>query len=207
VSLLQGQWLLSDWVVPKNGRGIFVFFYLNKQLGKNMKKTFLASSMAILTMTAINAMGADCPNGYTETDVQGEIFTQSISQIDQFGSINMTLTNTNKKGKVLFSESGTLEGLITDQLVVGGVPVSTTLSHSIIFNDGSTIETEGDEARIVGGDGFCTVFVEEVISNVWGTQTFKRVTGEIVATGSLNVCTYTNEFTLSGTVCLFKGRK
>jgi hypothetical protein len=179
-------------------------------MGKNMRKIVLASSMAIMTMTAVNAMGAACPSGYTETIVSGSISTINISETQQFGQIEMQLTNTNKKGKVLFDESGTLIGTITDQTVDDyGRPVS-ILSHSVTFNDGSTIETVGDEATITGGISECSFVVEEVIGNFWGTQAFKRATGEIRADGSISVppyCDNQNTFELSGTVCLFKGRQ
>ena len=175
-------------------------------MGKNMKKTLIASSMALLTITAVNAMGADCPNGYTETYVSGSVSTINISATEQFGNIEMQLTSTNKSGKVLFDESGTIHGEITDQSVQG----ISILSHTISFEDGSTIETMGDVATVTGIISECAFVVEEVISNFWGTQTFKRATGEIRADGSISFppyCTNENEFVLSGTVCLFKGRK
>ena len=177
---------------------------------KNIKNIVLASSMAITAMTAVNAMGASCPSGYTETSVSGSISTINISETQQFGSIEMQLTNTNKSGKVLFDEGGTLIGTITGQTVDDyGRPVS-ILSHSIKFNDGSTIETVGDEATITGANSSCSFVVEEFISNFWGTQTFKRATGEIRADGSISFppyCENQNTFELKGTVCLFKGRR
>jgi hypothetical protein len=179
-------------------------------MGKNMKKTFLASSMAILTMTAINAMGANCPDGYTETSVSGSVSTINISETQQFGSIDMKLTKaTGKKEKVLFDESGDLLGTITDRSDDGLV---TTLSHTITFDDGSTIETMGDKSTLGSptSPDWCSFLVEEIISNFWGTQTFKRATGEIRADGSISFppyCENQNTFELSGTVCLWKGRK
>jgi hypothetical protein len=190
----------------KNSRGIFLFFYFNKPMGKNMKKTFLASSMAILTMTAINAMGAGCPSGYTEASVSGSVSTMNISATQQFGSIDMQLTK-NGNSKVLFDESGDLLGTITDRSDDGLV---TTLSHTITFDDGSTIETMGDKATVQYSTSDCSFVVEEIISNFWGTQTFKRATGEIRADGSISFppyCENQNTFELSGTVCLWKGRK
>jgi hypothetical protein len=190
----------------KNGRGIFLFFYFNKQMGKNMKKTFLASSMAILTMTAVNAMGAGCPSGYSEASVSGSVSTMNISATQQFGSIDMQLTK-NGNSKVLFDESGDILGTITDQSDDGLV---TTLSHTITFDDGSTIETMGDKATVQYPTSECSFVVEEIISNFWGTQTFKRATGEIRADGSISFpdyCENQNTFELSGTVCLWKGRK
>jgi hypothetical protein len=73
----------------------------------------------------------------------------------------------------------------------------------------------GDVATIKYPTSYCPSFaVEEVISNFWGTQAFKRATGEIWADGSISFpkesdpnCENKNEFTLTGTVCLFKGRK
>lgn len=174
-----------------------------------MKRTFLVNTVAIVSMTAVGAFADECPEGYTETAVSGSVSTINISETQQFGSIEMQLTNTNKKGKVLFDESGTLLGTITDQTVDDyGRPVS-ILSHTINFEDGSTIETVGDEATIVSANSACSFMVEEVISNFWGTQSFKRATGEIRADGNLSVppyCDNQNTFVLSGTVCLFKGR-
>jgi hypothetical protein len=176
-------------------------------MGKNMKKTFLASSMAILTMTAINAMGAGCPSGYTEASVSGSVSTMNISATQQFGSIDMQLTK-NGNSKVLFDESGDLIGTVTAQSDDGSV---TTLSHTITFDDGSTIETMGDKSTIeaITSDYYCSFLVKEIINNFWGTQTFKRATGEIRADGSISFepCENQNTFELSGTVCLWKGRK
>lgn len=168
-----------------------------------MKKTVIASSMAILTTTAVTAMGADCPQGYTKTKVEGSVTTMNVSDIHQMGVIDMQLTNTNKSGKVLFQETGTITGEVTKR----EGPVS-ILSHKIDFNDGSTIETVGDVATINYPTSYCSFAVGEVISNFWGTQTFKRATGEIHADGEISFpdCGNENHFELSGTVCLFKGR-
>jgi len=179
-----------------------------------MKMTFLVSSMAILSMTAINAMGAACPNGYTETSVSGSVSTMNIGpnnqgQQQQVGTIEMQLTKTNKSGKVAFDQHGTIFGIVTDETVgIYGGPVS-ILSHTITFEDDSSIETVGDEAAITSAISQCSFVVAEVISNFWGTQTFKRATGEIRADGSISVppCDNQNTFELSGTVCLFKGSK
>lgn len=174
-----------------------------------MKITFLASSVFMLSIAAGNAMGSACPNGYTETSVSGSVSTINVGaneegQQQQFGTIKMQLTNTNKSGKVLFDESGTVVGTTLEETPTGSI-----LSHIITFADGSTIETVGDEATIVGGTSACSFIVEEVISNFWGTQEFKRATGEIWADGEVSFppdCENQNTFELSGTVCLFKGR-
>ena len=179
-----------------------------------MKNIVLASSMAIITMAAGNAMGAACPSGYTETSVSGSVSTMNIGennqgQQQQFGTIEMRLTKTNNSGKVAFDQHGTIFGTVTDETVdMYGRPVS-ILSHTITFEDDSSIETVGDEATITGAISQCSFVVEEVISNFWGTQTFKRATGEIRADGSISVppCDNQNTFELSGTVCLFKGSK
>lgn len=179
-----------------------------------MKKTILVISMAFVALTTVNAMASSCPGGYTETDVSGTVSTINVGpnqegQQQQLGTIEMRLTSTNKRGKILFDESGTVFGTETERTETGSI-----LSHVIRFDDGSTIETMGDEATILYPTSACPSFVvEEVISNFWGTQAFKRATGEIWAEGSISFpssdpgCENKNEFSLSGTVCLFKGRK
>jgi hypothetical protein len=102
-------------------------------------------------------------------------------------------------------------GRITSQDFDQNGNIIATLSHTIAFEDGSVIETSGDQAFLNPAPdyNYCVFeHVEEIISNFWGTKTFKRATGEIIATGSIygEDCGNKNGFTLTGTVCLSKDR-
>jgi hypothetical protein len=170
--------------------------------GKNMKKKTVAMSAAILSIAATSTMADTCPNNFRETAVTGTVTTTNISETMQLGSIEMQLTGV-KQGKVRFDERGAIVGRITGQTQdIYGRPV-TILNHTIVFEDGSTIETSGDEATLNGyPDESGNIPVTEIISNFWGTGAFKRASGTIHADGSINVYGGQNEFVLSGTVCL-----
>jgi hypothetical protein len=167
-----------------------------------MKKKTVAMSVAILSIAATSVMADTCPQNFRETAVTGTVTTTNISETMQLGSIEMQLTDV-KHGKVRFDEHGAIVGRITGQdLDDWGRPV-TLLDHTIIFEDGSTIETSGDEATLNGyPDESGHIPVAEIISNFWGTGAFKRASGTIHADGSINVYGGQNEFVLSGTVCL-----
>jgi outer membrane lipoprotein SlyB len=173
-----------------------------------MKNTFLAGSLAVVTLCSVNAMGASCPKDSRETAVSGTVSTINISETQQVGSIELTLIK-NGDGKVLFDQHGTVVGTITGtDTDEAGRPV-TILSHVISFDDGSSIETMGDTATILypTSEQLCSFVVEEIISNFWGTQIFKRATGTIRADGEISfppACANQNQFDLSGTVCLHK---
>ena len=164
-----------------------------------MNKNIFALSVATLSMAATMAMANDCPKHFQETSVSGSVSTLSVSEIMQSGTIDMQLTST-QKGKVLFDDHGVIVGRITTATDEYGM---TILDHTIIFEGGSTIDTSGDVAQVVGApDEFGNFPVEEVISNFWGPKTFKRATGTIYASGSINPYNGINEFVLSGTVCI-----
>jgi hypothetical protein len=168
----------------------------------NMKN--LAASVAILSMVATNVMANECQKNFQATEVTGTVSTSSLGETMQSGTIDLQLTSI-KKGKVLFDDHGAIVGRITVPTDEFGL---TILDHNMIFDGGSTIETSGDIAQIVGlPDEFLNFPVEEIISNFWGTKTFKRATGTINASGTVNPYTGLNDFILSGTVCIrdFKG--
>ncbi len=83
-----------------------------------------------------------------------------------------------------------------------GLPFA-LLDHDITFAKDVEIETNGDRATIYGDPAGSDVPVVEVISNFWGSKTFKNATGEIIATGFLNIGGVgRNEFDLSGSLCI-----
>ena len=175
-----------------------------------MKNKYLVGALAGLSMTATQAMGLACPDGFTETTVSGSVTTMTVSPTQQFGNIELTLTHNQKKRKVKFEGRGDLVGTITGAEVDEYERPVTIISHSITFDDGSTMETVGDRATFLYPLDQCTVAVEEVLSNFYGTGVFKRATGEIRAEGQVGICPppgNENSFTLSGTACLFKGRQ
>ena len=166
-----------------------------------MKKKLLPVSMAILAMTTTGAFAQNCAKEQHEAVVSGTVTTQSVSETMQVGTISMQMT-TVEKGKVVFDETGALIGQITGQSMDEfGRPVS-FLNHVIVFEDGSTIETNGDVATLVDDYNQCDPRVEEVISDFWGTKTFKKSTGTINADGRINFCTGENQFELSGTISI-----
>ena len=168
-----------------------------------MKITLVAGSLAFVSLTTMNALGSSCPDNYTDGFVSGTVSTQNISETQQAGTINMKLTKNQENGKVLFEQSGTVFGTITGQTEKGP-----TLSHVITFADGNIIVTFGDQATFLYPTSNFSFVVNEVISNFWGTGVFKRATGTIDADGSISVppCENSNQFELSGTVCLFKDK-
>lgn len=170
-----------------------------------MKKSILAVSIAILTMTTTNVIAGDCPKNFQEVTVSGEVNTQNINEYVQVGTINMQLTSV-KKDKVLFDQSGAVVGQITG-FVEGAYPPVVLLDHDITFADGIEIETSGDRATIYGDPSTeVNVKVDEVIDNFWGTKIFKKATGKILATGLLNTFDESgnlhNYFELSGSLCI-----
>ena len=169
-----------------------------------MKKKTLAMSVAILSIAATSVMADTCPQTFRETTVSGTVTTTNISETMQLGTIEMQLIGV-KHGKIRFDEQGAIVGRITGQTQDDYGRLVSILDHTIIFEDGSTIETSGDEATLTGyPDESGNIPVAEVISNFWGTSAFKRARGTIQADGSINVYGGQNEFVLSGTVCLKK---
>ena len=166
-----------------------------------MRMRILPVSLALAAMAATQVATGACPDKALETSVSGVVTTRNLSEVMQVGSISLQLTSVDKQ-KVVFDDSGALIGRITDQSVDEyGRPVS-HLDHTIVFDGGDSIETTGDAAVISGYADQCNLIVEEVISDFWGTKAFKKASGSIHATGTINVCGGENYFELSGTVCL-----
>jgi hypothetical protein len=175
-----------------------------------MKKKNLAIPVAILSMAATNIMASECPKDFQEVTVSGEVNTQNIPETEgslQQGTIDMQLTSV-KNDKVLFDQRGAVLGHITGFDFEFYPPV-VLLDHDITFAHGGEIETNGDRATVdIFPPDQPNVGVVEVISNFWGSKTFKNATGEIVATGLLttfddagNLYKY---FELSGSLCISK---
>ena len=170
------------------------------------RRTILATSLSLLSTLAGNAIAeGSCPDGFKETEVYGSVSTQTISETQQVGSIELELVRY-ENDKTLFNMQGAIIGTIVGKNDYEQI----LLDHTIVFEDGSTIQTSGDTATPQGFVTQCDMAVEELISNFWGTGVFKRASGNIVANGTIGVCPppgNTNSFSLSGTVCLAPGHK
>lgn len=151
----------------------------------------------MLGLAVGNAIADECKKPAT---VSGKVETINLSETLQLGEIELTLTS-GKHGKTVFDETGGVIGRITESNPLTG---ESYLNHSIIFQGGTRIETEGDYAKIQYPLSACSFAVVETISNYRGSGVFYGATGEIVATGTVSVppCPNKNEFTLSGTVCM-----
>ena len=163
-----------------------------------MLKNLFNVSIAIMSIFATDVFANDeCKK---EAEVTGTIDTINVSQSIQVGTIHLILSDADD-GKVVFDEKGGIIGRITSQ-----EGLKSTLDHHIFLADGSRIETTGDKAQITGvnGDPTCSFTVAEEISNIWGTERFKRATGKITAIGTVSFCDGQNgnHFDLSGTLCL-----
>jgi hypothetical protein len=140
--------------------------------------------------------------------VEGEVKTENMIETgQQVGTIDLQLYNENDDE--VFRETGNLIGHIT-----GGSTGVTYLSHSAVFDDGSTFLTNGDIASVTvirkfGANNLpCAFDVQEVISHIAsGTGFFNNVSRvEINADGYVNTCIAEgdneNEFQLTGTLCV-----
>ena len=169
-----------------------------------MKNKNLAVSVAILSMVATNVMALECPKNFLEVIVTGEVNTQNLNPYVQVGTIDMQLTSV-KNGKVLFDQLGAIVGQITG-IDESEYPPVVILDHDITFADGVEIETNGDRATAYGDPTTeVDVPVVEVISNFWGSKTFRKATGEITAVGTLNTTggeKLYNHFELDGSLCI-----
>ena len=168
-------------------------------------KNAIFSTVVISTCLALtNPAAAQCDKNFQEVSVQGAVTTQVISEQMQVGTIDLRLESI-KTNKVLFDQRGAVVGRIT-AINPNVFPVEALLDHDITFDDGVALETTDDTAAIYGDPSSSWyVSVEETISNFSGTKNFRKATGEIKATGFLNVPKgdgLYNEFTLSGSLCI-----
>jgi hypothetical protein len=165
-----------------------------------MRKNVFYVSIAIMSIFATDVI-ADiiCDQPLTPHTVVGSIDTINVGQTVQVGTIHLELFSTNNE--LAFEEDGGIIGRVTS-IDTGAYPIESTLNHHVIFSGGSTIETTADQA-IMWPTSECSFDVTEKISNLWGTKEFKRTSGEITATGSVNFCDGTNgnHFVLTGSVC------
>jgi hypothetical protein len=168
-----------------------------------MRKNIFYVSIAIMSIFATDVMADDvvCNHPLTLHNVVGSIDTINVGQSVQVGTIHLQLIS-EKKGKVVFEEDGGIIGRVTS-INTGVYPIESTLNHHIVFADGSTIETNGDQAEMYP-TSTCSFSVTETISNLWGTKQFKRASGVITANGTVSFCEGANgnHFDLEGTVCL-----
>lgn len=121
--------------------------------------------------------------------ITGKISAISINAVNQHGVAKLRL----KGVPITLSTVGT----ITSSDGAG----NSYLDHHMMLNVDNTIFTRNDHGVVMGpGDG-CSLPVVESINIVGGTGIFANVTGSGQATGTINVCTARNEFTLSGSLC------
>jgi len=118
----------------------------------------------------------------------GEMKTKSISPTQQRGHIQMDFGQTQLKGVI----NGTIDEQGYDYAV---------LHHLLSFEPLGSILTHEDRAQLTYVDG-CQFNVHEDANIVEGTGVFKQLTrSSAVATGTINLCTYQNEFKLEGELC------
>ena len=164
-----------------------------------MRKNIFTVLIVIMTMFTTDVFANnECKS---EATVTGTVDTINVSQSVQVGTIHLILSD--DKGEV-FNEKGGIIGRITSQSTNDyGVPIAATLDHDIIFANGR-IDTSGDKAQLTLAEDYCSFYVTETISDLWGTRFFKRASGEITAIGTISTCDGANgnHFDLSGTVCL-----
>ena len=142
---------------------------------------------------------------YTAT---GSVDTVNLTPTTQFGTIDLTLTDSG--GKTRFNESGFLIGNITGTDESG----SSYLSHRALFPRKTGFVTQGDKAdpvppfvRKTLDDGTpCSYWIHETISQLAkGRKIFSKVTSvEIYADGYISSCPDENQnwFELSGQMCV-----
>jgi hypothetical protein len=167
-----------------------------------MQKNIFYVSIAIMSIFATDVMADDdaCRSPAT---VYGSVDTINVSESLQVGTIHLQLIS-EKNGKVVFEEDGGIVGRVTSTNTDEFPLIRSTLNHHIVFADGSTIETNGDQAEMYPTSACSFEPVIEIISNLWGTREFKKASGVILANGTVNFCDGTNgnHFELTGTVCL-----
>ena len=144
-----------------------------------------------------SAVADECKETAT---VSGSVNTTNISDTIQIGTVKLNLES-DKNGREVFDEFGGIVGRVIESTPETGTSV---LNHSLFFEDGTRVETQGDVAQILYPITACSFAVTETISNYVGSGVFKGATGNIVAEGTVSVppCKNENSFTLSGTVCI-----
>ena len=140
-----------------------------------------------------------CPNPYS---VSGFVNSVNVGQSVQVGTIQLELMNSDSETTTF--NGGLVVGRITSlNATPGSTRATATLDHQIVFEEGSTIQTEGDSGSLTASTD-CSFDVIETINNIWGTKEFKKASGTVTATGTVSYCTGANgnTFIFSGTVCL-----
>ncbi len=150
-------------------------------MAKNIITGLCAGAMLVLSST-VYAQQICLP-------ITGSVSTISINPMNQHGVTKVRL------GGRPFTLSTV--GTITSSDGAG----NTYLDHHMMLNLDNRIFTKNDHGVVMGpGDG-CSLPVVETINIVGGTGIFTGVTGTGQATGTINLCTARNEFTLSGSLC------
>ncbi len=171
-----------------------------------MNKYILKLSFASLILFSFSLLADDGCKG-TEADVSGyvnttNIYNDGIPTGMQAGEVHLILTSKDGNNGDLLDKIGGVVGRITSQDNFGR---PATLNHNMIFEDGVVIETTGDEVKEFAPTypfDSCSFNMVEEITNIWGTKEFKNASGTITATGTINLCGESNQFILTGTVCL-----
>ncbi|NOQ76543.1 MAG: hypothetical protein GQ475_01870 [Methylococcaceae bacterium] len=166
-----------------------------------MNKYLLKLSFATLILFSANLLADDeCKDGLTAYTVVGTVDTKNISPIIQAGQVTLELTAAD--GTVdPYTIVGAIIGRVTSQ---GAYGLPATLNHNMIFEGGEVIETTDDLVISLDLQTECSFAVTEEITDIWGTEQFKKASGNITAEGTVNLCDGDNHnhFDLEGTICL-----
>lgn len=160
-------------------------------------KNFLVGGLVVLCGVHMGmAQAEDCKQ---TAMVTGSVSTTNISETIQIGTVQIKLES--DKGKPVFDEFGGIVGRIVSADPTTGTSI---LNHSMFFQDGTRVETQGDVAQVQWPLSTCSFSVVETITNYQGSGEFEGMTGAITATGTVSVppCINKNTFEISGTVCL-----
>lgn len=178
--------------------------YYPRAINKNKNGSKMKSKISVISLLISTALISS--NSFAKKkcyDVTGNTVTKNITETIQVGNIALTLTGAD--GNVVFSETGSLVGVITGTLQ-DGRPI---LSHTAKFHKGVSFTSEGDIATPTSDPSGCSFSAMEVISRfAKGTKLFSKLQpnlndGGIVAEGNFSNCPDLNENTFSfrGQVC------
>lgn len=167
-----------------------------------MKKIILFSSVLFLSTPPAQAEldFKVCQKSYS---VSGNVHTRIISPALQVGEAQMTITDT--AGTKIFEQTG---GIIGKVNFLDQSKGTTNLDHYLVFNEGSVIQTHGDQGQIIGACEDGRPKTHLMIHTFAATsQVFKGAyvpsDNGLMAEGCLEMQPGgKNDFTLSGTICL-----
>ncbi len=169
----------------------------------NKALTLVSSILLTCNFSYGYASGQDCEL----VDVNATLQTIIVSPRLQLGTIDLTVISADEinNSVALFEQSGGLIGRIIFSDTEAGFSL---LNHKIVFEKGSSLHTENDQAQVVGlcDDGRLHV-IESIKTIAWGNKFFKRAYlaegDELVADGCLDPSLGgTSNFSMTGQICL-----